>query len=40
MMARALLVDAIHGGMPSFERELVDGMNSPLSRIESPHAES
>lgn len=28
-----LLVNAVMGGVPSFERELIDGMNASLSRI-------
>ena len=28
-----LLVNAVMGGVPSFERELVDGMNASLRRI-------
>jgi len=30
-----LLVNAVMGGVPSFERELVDGMNASLSRIKA-----
>jgi uncharacterized protein YndB with AHSA1/START domain len=29
------LVNAVMGGVPSFERELVDGMNASLSRIKA-----
>jgi hypothetical protein len=28
-------VNALMGGVPSFERELVDGMNATLSRIKA-----
>ncbi|MBJ7341043.1 SRPBCC family protein [Mycolicibacterium sp.] len=30
-----LLVNAVMGGVPSFERELVDGMNASLGRIKA-----
>ncbi|HYO03798.1 MAG TPA: SRPBCC family protein [Mycobacterium sp.] len=30
-----LLVNAVLGGVPSFERELIDGMNASLSRIKA-----
>jgi uncharacterized protein YndB with AHSA1/START domain len=30
-----MLVNAIMGGVPSFERELIDGMNQSLSRIKA-----
>jgi hypothetical protein len=30
---RSITVNALFGGVPSFERELVDGMNASLSRI-------
>jgi hypothetical protein len=28
-------INALMGGVPSFERELVDGMNATLSRIKA-----
>ena len=30
-----MTVNALFGGVPNFERELVDGMNTTLSRIKS-----
>jgi hypothetical protein len=30
-----MTVNALMGGVPSFERELVDGMNATLSRIKA-----
>ena len=30
-----MAINALMGGVPSFERELVDGMNATLSRIKA-----
>ena len=30
-----MIINALMGGVPSFERELVDGMNATLSRIKA-----
>jgi hypothetical protein len=33
--AANMTVNALFGGVPNFERELVDGMNASLSRIKA-----